>query len=329
MHDTPGDPPLDPPRWRHRLTLATLASTLLLLIVGGLVTSINAGLSVPDWPTSFGSLDPFRPFPEWWTVTPVLAEHGHRLLGALTGLLTLGLTVWTIRVEHRAWVRKLTVGALVLVILQGVLGGLRVVWVSLDLAVVHACTAQVFVALLVVLAVVTSPSWIRAGRDGTADHSDEQLMGLSALVTAVLYVQVVLGALLRHPGQGVDTVLLVIHIVGAVLAGGLVLVLGRAIRRGVPSRLLRLHRLGLYGLLALQFVLGITAYLALRSDFAAARPPGPVQIALSTAHLATGALLFAVAVSVTLWVSRRPLLTHLPHEESNEGSTPSTRTQPV
>ena len=162
--DTRPQPPAGPPRWRHRLTLVTLASTLLLLIVGGLVTSINAGLSVPDWPTSFGSLDPFRPFPEWWTVTPVLAEHGHRLLGALTGLLTLALTVWTIRVEDRRWVRRLTVGALVLVILQGVLGGLRVVWISLDLAVVHACTAQLFVALLVVLAVVTSPSWIRADR---------------------------------------------------------------------------------------------------------------------------------------------------------------------
>lgn len=328
MHDTPPDPPTAP-RWRHRLTLATLASTLLLLIVGGLVTSINAGLSVPDWPTSFGSLDPFRPFPEWWTVTPVLAEHGHRLLGALTGLLTLGLTVWTVRVEHRAWVRRLTIGALVLVIFQGVLGGLRVVWISLDLAVVHACTAQLFVALLVVLAVVTSPSWIRTDRDEPPSSAGEQLMGLSALVTAVLYVQVVLGALLRHPGQGIDTVLLVVHILGAVVAGALVLVLGRAIRRSPPWRLLRLHRLALYGLLAAQFALGITAYLALRSDAAAARPPGPAQIALSTAHLATGALLFATAVSVTLWVSRRPLLTHVQREESNEGSTPSTRTQPV
>src|SRR5690554_6485033 len=127
---------------RFWYTIALYATTVVLIGWGGFVTSIDAGLAVPDWPTSFNSYDPFNPWPEWWTLTPVLAEHGHRLLGALVGLLTIGLAVWTWRFDERRWMRRLGFGALVLVILQGTLGGLRVVFASLDLAVVHACVAQ-------------------------------------------------------------------------------------------------------------------------------------------------------------------------------------------
>ena len=130
----PVDPPRAEIRWRYRFTVLTGLSTILLMAWGAFVTSINAGLAVPDWPSSFNSYDPFNPWPEWWKLTPVLAEHGHRLLGMLTGALTLILAVWTWIAEPRGWLKKLAIIALVLVSLQGVLGGLRVVWLSLDLA---------------------------------------------------------------------------------------------------------------------------------------------------------------------------------------------------
>jgi len=88
-------------RWRFRFTLLTLVATLCLMAWGGFVTSLFAGMAVPDWPTSFGSLDPLNPRPEWWRITPVLAEHGHRLWGALVGLLTLILAAWTWKTDSR------------------------------------------------------------------------------------------------------------------------------------------------------------------------------------------------------------------------------------
>ena len=156
----PVDPPRAEMRWRHRFTVLTGLSTILLMAWGAFVTSINAGLAVPDWPSSFNSYDPFNPWPEWWKLTPVLAEHGHRLLGMLTGTLTVILAVWTWIAEPRRWLKNLAIIAVALVSLQGVLGGLRVVWLSLDLAVVHACMAQLFLGLIVAMALFTSNAWL-------------------------------------------------------------------------------------------------------------------------------------------------------------------------
>ena len=132
----------------HRFVLATIAATLCLVVWGGFVTSINAGLAVPDWPTSFNSWDPLSPFPGWWEQTPILAEHGHRLIGAVVGFLTLILAGLTWKSDNRPGVRGLALMAVVVVIFQGVLGGLRVVLISLDLAIVHAITAQIYFGLL-------------------------------------------------------------------------------------------------------------------------------------------------------------------------------------
>ena len=97
--------PILRPGWaaRRRFTAVTLLVSVLLLGWGAFVTSIDAGLAVPDWPTSFNSFDPFNPWPAWWTVTPILAEHGHRLLGALVGMLTAVLAVWTWKLDDRPW----------------------------------------------------------------------------------------------------------------------------------------------------------------------------------------------------------------------------------
>jgi len=128
----------------HRLALLTAAATFPLIFMGGLVTSHGAGMSVPDWPNSYG-YNMFLFPPRLW-VGGILYEHTHRLMGTVVGMLAIALTFWAWKTEPRRWVRWLTTGVLGAVIFQGVLGGLRVVLVELNLAVVHACFARLFSA---------------------------------------------------------------------------------------------------------------------------------------------------------------------------------------
>ena len=141
-------------RWPHRLAIVTAALTLLLIFVGGLVTNTGSALAVPDWPTTFG----YNMFLYPWSkmVGGIFYEHSHRLIGSTVGLLTVALAGSLWFAEPRKWVRTLGLVGVVAVIIQGVLGGLRVVLVDHPLAIFHACLAQAFFALLVSLAVVTS-----------------------------------------------------------------------------------------------------------------------------------------------------------------------------
>src|SRR5262252_8567588 len=127
----------------------TAGATLVLIFVGALVTSTGSGLAVPDWPLSFGQVFPAM-------VGGVLYEHGHRLAASTVGLLTLVLAVWVVVAEPRAGVRGLAVAMLVAVILQGVLGGVTVLYkLPLAVSVTHACLAQTFFCLAVTMVVVT------------------------------------------------------------------------------------------------------------------------------------------------------------------------------
>src|SRR5437667_2183294 len=122
----------------HRLCLALSACTLFLIFVGGLVTSTGSGLSVPDWPLSYGRLMPPM-------VGGIFYEHGHRMVASAVGLLTVVLAVWLSRREPRAWVRRLGYAALAAVVAQGVLGGLTVIFLlPTAVSVAHACLAQTF-----------------------------------------------------------------------------------------------------------------------------------------------------------------------------------------
>lgn len=295
-------------RWRHRYTILTALTTVALLGWGAFVTSINAGLAVPDWPSSFNSYDPFNPWPQWWTLTPVLAEHGHRLLGALVGVLTVGLALWTWRYDPRRWMRRLGFGVLALVILQGVLGGLRVVLISLDLAVVHACVAQIYFSTIVAMALFTSRSWLQAA--GPAPDAPEagRLRRLAGVTVLALYVQIILGALLRHPGTGIDTTLVLTHIAGALVATGCILATFRYVRRHFRHQAL-LHRAAwvVVGLLTVQFTLGLLAYFVTLND-AGILQPSNVQVVVNTTHMVVGALLMASAVGQLLLALRRPAL---------------------
>ena len=290
-------------RRRHRFTVLTALSTLVLMGWGAFVTSIEAGLAVPDWPSSYDSYDPFNPWPGWWRVTPLLAEHGHRLLGMLTGLLTMVLAVWTWFAESRRWLRWLALGALALVSFQGLLGGLRVVWLSLDLAVVHAATAQLFLGLIVALAVFTSNWWL-SGNAVADGPRDPRLWRLSLAVPAAVWLQIILGALLRHPGTGIHPVLVGLHIGGAVLVAAVVAAFLLRVWNGFrDARPLYRGSWVLAGLVDLQLILGVTAYFVTLDD-AGMLQPSNVQVVVNTAHAVIGALLMAGSVLAVLATHR-------------------------
>src|SRR5437588_8421490 len=142
----------------HRLALLTACATFPLIFMGGLVTSHQAGLSVPDWPNSY-HYNMFLFPPRLW-IGGILYEHTHRLMGTVVGMCAIVLTIVAWKTEERRWVRWLATSVLGAVIFQGVLGGLRVVLVKLDLAIVHACVAQAFFCLATLTAIVTSRWWI-------------------------------------------------------------------------------------------------------------------------------------------------------------------------
>ena len=300
-------------RWRFAFTLLTLATTAVLLAWGGFVTSIEAGLAVPDWPTTFGSMDPFEtgfedpndPTARWYDRLPILAEHGHRLLGALVGALTLLLAGWTWLREPRRWIRGLALGALVLVIGQGILGGLRVTEVSLVMAMIHACVAQIFFALLVALALFVSKTWQQGGFALAPTSEARRLRRLAVATAGVIYLQIVLGALLRHFGTGVDPLFAMIHITGAFVVVGLVAATVSWVRRAFDGvRVFERAAWALFGAVGLQFVLGVLAFLVLLYETQAARR-STLQIVLNSAHLVVGGLLLAAAVVLALLSLRR------------------------
>src|SRR5262245_20460194 len=185
----------------HRFAVFTACCTAFLIFVGGLVTSTESGLSVPDWPTTYGwNLFSF-PYSKW--VGGIFFEHGHRLIASFVGFLTVIMTIWMWLREKRAWVRWLSTAALGAVILQGVLGGLTVIfllpaWIST----LHACLAQTFFCSVIALAVFTSPRWKRCLPFVRSHAESIPLQTLCTLTTAAVYVQLILGALMRHTNAG-------------------------------------------------------------------------------------------------------------------------------
>lgn len=167
--------------------------TLTLLCAGALVTSTGSGLAVPDWPLSFGQL--FPPM-----VGGVFFEHGHRLIGALVGCLTLVLCLVLFKWERRLWVKVLGAFALLAVLCQALLGGITVLLrLPIAVSVTHACLAQIFFSITVILAMVTSPTW--------AESEGEQkvLVPLRThflAVSVLFFLQLLLGAIMRHLGAG-------------------------------------------------------------------------------------------------------------------------------
>jgi len=190
-------------RGLHRVALLTTMATFPLIFMGGLVTSKQAGMSVPDWPNSFGYNMFLFPPSQW--VGGIFYEHTHRLMGTVVGMLSIVLCVWAWRTDARRYVRWLCTLVLAGVIVQGVLGGLRVVLVQIDLAIVHACLAQAFFCLAAATAVATSRWWTEVGADPTplcVERSFRVVGRIALLAVAVIYLQLVVGAIMRHNHAG-------------------------------------------------------------------------------------------------------------------------------
>ena len=178
----------------HRFAAFLACCVVLLITAGALVTSKQAGLSVPDWPLSYGGLNP----PRWWQIENVRAEHGHRLIAGTVALMTVLLAVWLHRRESRRWVRRLSLVAVAAVLAQALLGGMTVLFfLPTPVSVSHAGLAQLFLCLVVTLAVVTAPSWPRrpGWRSGHA-------VPVARWTTACIYGQILLGAVVRHTDSG-------------------------------------------------------------------------------------------------------------------------------
>jgi cytochrome c oxidase assembly protein subunit 15 len=191
----------------HRFAKFLVACTVLLILAGSLVTSHDAGLSVPDWPTSYG-WNMFTFPPSMW-VANILYEHGHRLIASSVGFLTIVMATWLWMAEPRRWLRWLGVAALGSVVAQGVLGGLTVLfYLPAAISTAHAGLAEIFFCMTVAIAIFTSPGWI-AGYDAKADAvrgSDRPegrpLRGLATFATLLIYAQILVGATMRHTGAG-------------------------------------------------------------------------------------------------------------------------------
>jgi cytochrome c oxidase assembly protein subunit 15 len=270
----------------HRLSLTTAAATLFLLFVGGLVTTTNSGDSVPDWwflPLSFGKLLPPM-------VGEVFYEHGHRLVAASVGLLTIAVSLALWRTDARPWVRKLGVAAVALVCAQGILGGLRVhhVWDPRGIAIVHACTAQAFFGLVVALATFTSRAW----RTDPPEFAPSPLPHLAFLAAAATYVQIILGAVRRHTGWGTT-----VHMTFAFVAAVLILVaVAESLKRGRCRR----TATALAALLVLQIALGFWTWAIVRGGFVRSIESPRSHMAAVTLHLAVGGLVYALSLVLAL-----------------------------
>jgi cytochrome c oxidase assembly protein subunit 15 len=275
----------------HRLAVLTAAATGVLIVFGGLVTNTGAALAVPDWPTTFGH-NMFL-YPPSGMVGGVFYEHSHRLLGALVGLLTIALAVTLWRAGGR--LRPLGIAAVVAVIVQGVIGGLRVVLTADGLAMVHGPFAQAFFAFVVTLALLTSSRMA-----APAPPLDGATRGLTVATAALVYLQIVFGALLTHAGY------LVTHLLGATAVFVVAPMTTARLRRSGDAVAAPVARITLI-LLGLQLLLGAGSYLA---RFSAVWIPGGqlTMLALPVAHRLAGGLLLAatVVLAVRVLATARP-----------------------
>jgi cytochrome c oxidase assembly protein subunit 15 len=283
----------------HRFAVLTAVVTAVLLTAGALVTSKDAGDSVPDWPLSYGRLIPQLD-------GNIKFEWGHRVVAGVVLILTLALAAWIWRTDSRGWMRSLGWLAFGAVLAQALLGGLRVLnpgWAK-PIAVVHAALAQTFFGLLVSLCVFTSRWWSSAQQE----HSDNEALrirGLAQWAVLAVFLQMVLGAVSRHFKFVVNPHLIVApHVLNAFVVLTLTILLGVAIRqRFADEPAVRKPAKILSALVGTQILLGLVTYwtvLVNRNELA----PWPPMVWATVAHLVVGALTLACAVTLAICLHR-------------------------
>ena len=281
-------------------------ATFLLIVAGALVTSKDAGLSVPDWPTSFGSIYRIPPM-----VGGVQYEHTHRMIAEFIGLLIIIMAVWTQRVEQRKWMRVLGWTALAAVVGQGVLGGITVLnLLPWSISTAHATLAQTIFCVIVAMALFTSRSWLQ-DYEPVAEHDlSPSTPALTAFAAGCVWVQLILGAAFRHSG-----IKLLPHLVGACVVTVVVCwtVVRVLTRYGTVGQLRKPAQL-LLALLMVQLGLGFASYLT-RLRWMIDPPQPTTGIVISTvSHVAGGALVLATSVILAIQ-TRRMISAHAPESK--------------
>jgi cytochrome c oxidase assembly protein subunit 15 len=321
----------------HRFATALACLIVALIAAGALVKSKEAGLSVPDWPLSYGSLNP----PHWWRIDTVRAEHGHRMFAGTVALLTLGMAVWARRAEPRRWARWIAYSAAGAVLAQAILGGVTVLlFLPPAVSIAHAGLAQLFLCLVTAFAVVTSRSFMEASEDDVrlGGQGIETVARLATATTVVIYLQILAGAVMRHNGAGLAiptfplafghlippafTFPIAVHFthrVGALLVlltvaatAGSVLARRREL---VSPRTLALPAIGMGALVLLQITLGALVVLTRKA------------VVPDTVHVATGAALLATSLALTLQSRRLARSADAVVRRASEGESavPTTR----
>ena len=304
----------------HLYALLVAVSTAILIFAGGLVTSTGSGLSVPDWPTTYGWF--MLTFPLDKMVGGIFYEHTHRLIASVVGLLIVGLAAWLWRSEQRPWVRRLGYVALAAVITQGILGGITVLWFLPDaISIAHAGLAQLLFCLTISIALFTSPGWNRSysrpgagilASDRKPLDADRTLRRVAIATTGLTYVQIIVGATMRHTGAGlaipdfpwafghlvppVWSAAIAIHYahrVGAVLVTALALAtVGHVLYHHRGRLELRRPSLLLLTLLTVQITLGALTVLTGK------------HYVINSLHVVTGAMVLATSLVLTLRACR-------------------------
>jgi cytochrome c oxidase assembly protein subunit 15 len=282
-------------RGLHCFAVFTACATFVLIIAGALVTSNDAGLSIPDWPTSFGSFS----LPPWHG--GIQYEWSHRAIAGSIILLTISIAAWTLLIDRRRWMKWLGIAALGTVITQAILGGLTVLlfqppWVSSA----HAAVAQTFFCISVSIALFTGRRWIQEEPRAELDQRHPALFTLTVLSILVLYVQLILGAMFRHHGMSWLPHVLNAAVVAIVLSWTAV----RAIAVYPHVDAVRRPAIAMLGLMVAQLCLGFLAFITrVMWGRDAAQPELPMVVS-TVIHVAVGALLLATTVVLAIEVWR-------------------------
>jgi len=325
-------------RWPNRLAWVLVCAVFPLVWMGGFVTTYDAGMAVHDWPTTFGHW--FYPFQKWlWNINDLFLEHGHRTIGQVVGVLAIALVVVVWRTDGRKWMRWLTVIALLGVILQGTLGGLRVLcrkwedsignWEQV-LAGIHGCTAPLVFSLCAAMVAFTSTTWRNVGQrplrplrtaEPAMPHAHAKSTHRTALaVTIGLYLMIVIGAQMRHPPTGAPHGWFVfwvwMKVIGATVVYAAVVAQCISIARRLGDVRGVLRRAQLLTVLAsVQVLLGIGTWITnygipgwfrnyIWTVSYTVTAEGPLQAWTTTAHTAVGSLTLVASLSLTLWSYR-------------------------
>ena len=274
----------------HRYSLFLACCTLVLVMAGATVTSKEAGLSVPDWPLSYGQVMPPM-------TGNIFYEHGHRMIASTVGFLTIILAGWLWRTSQPAWLKRLGFLALGLVVVQGILGGLTVLYLLPPaVSILHACTAQAFFTLTCCIALFTSRGW---KRPAPSIPNAASLRGLVLAMPICVFVQLALGAAYRHKVLG-----LVWHVGGAMAVAGIVFFVGVfALLQLRELSALRNWTIAALVVTGTQVFLGVAAYMS-RVATAGDPQPMPIMVLFTVAHVAVGALTLAVNTMLAIQVRR-------------------------